>query len=120
MAKGNTSTISLAEFRIDWMAHVPMRALCERWTITRDQVIRLKHVWKLPPRHDRRLRAKPERQSDPTTTQIRDACLKIQATWSDEVRELRKVTKSQPYQVRRIELASDLANEVFQQWMDDE
>lgn len=105
--RGNTATISLTAFRADWMTHVPMRALCERYTISRDQVIRLKHVWELPPRHDRRLRAKPIRQPDPTTTEIQQACLVIQATWSDEVREERMVTKSQPFTVKRIPLDSE-------------
>jgi hypothetical protein len=76
--RGNTATISVAAFKADWATHMPMRALCERWTITRDQVIRLAEVWTLPRRHDRRLRAKPVRQRDPTTTEIRMACLKIQ------------------------------------------
>ena len=76
---GNTATISLVSFRADWLTHMPMRVLCERYTITRDQVIRLKHVWELPPRHDRRLRAKPERQRDPTPSEIRAACTALRA-----------------------------------------
>jgi hypothetical protein len=77
--RGNTATISLTAFRADWMTHMPMRALCDRYTISRDQVIRLKHVWELPPRHDRRLRAKPVRQRDPTPTEIRAACTALRA-----------------------------------------
>ena len=110
--RGNTATISLTAFRADWLTHMPMRALCERWTISRDQVIRLKHVWHLPPRHDRRLRAKPVRQRDPTTTEIQQACLLIQATWSEEVREDRRVTKSQPVSLRRIEMTDEARNEL--------
>ncbi len=68
--RGNTATISLTAFRGDWLTHMPMRALCERYTVSRDQVIRLKHHWDLPPRHDRKLRAKPKRAVDPTTTEI--------------------------------------------------
>lgn len=102
--RGSTATISVAAFEADWLTHMPMRALCERYTISRDQVIRLAVVWHLPRRHDRRLRAKPKRVSDPTTTEIRLRCLEIQATWSDEVREDRRVTKSKPVSLRRIEL----------------
>lgn len=105
--RGNTATISLTAFRADWIAHVPMRDLCCRFTITRDQVIRLKHVWQLPPRHDRRLRAKPKRVPDPTTTEIQQRCLEIQATWSDDVRELRRVTKTEHVILRRIPLDDD-------------
>lgn len=113
--RGNTATISLTAFRADWLTHMPMRALCERWTISRDQVIRLKHVWQLPPRHDRRLRAKPVRQPDPTPREIAQACREIQATWSEEVREDRKVTKSQPVTMRRIELTDEAWNELDNQ-----
>jgi hypothetical protein len=105
--RGVTATISLTAFRADWMTHMPMRALCERWTISRDQVIRLAVVWDLPRRHDRKLRAKPVRQRDPTTTEIRQACIQIQATWSDDVREDRRVTKTQLVSLRRIPLDSE-------------
>ena len=110
--RGITSTISVAAFHADWMTHMPMRALCERWTISRDQVIRLAVVWELPRRHDRKLRSKPVRQRDPTTTEIQQACIRIQATWSDDVREDRRVTKSQPFSLKRIPLDSDARSHV--------
>jgi hypothetical protein len=104
--RGITSTISVAAFHADWMTHMPMRALCERWTISRDQVIRLAVVWQLPRRHDRKLRAKPIRQRDPTTTEIQQACIRIQATWSKDVEEERRVVKSQVFSMKRIPLDS--------------
>jgi hypothetical protein len=104
--RGITSTISVAAFHADWMTHMPMRALCERWTISRDQVIRLAVVWELPRRHDRKLRAKPVRQRDPTTTEIQQACIRIQATWSKDVEEERRVVKSQAFSIKRIPLDS--------------
>jgi hypothetical protein len=104
--RGITSTISVAAFHADWMTHMPMRALCERWTISRDQVIRLAVVWELPRRHDRKLRAKPVRQRDPTTTEIQQACIRIQATWSKDVEEDRRVEKSQAFSMKRIPLDS--------------
>lgn len=104
--QGNTATISVSAFRADWMQHVPMRDLCERYTVTRDQVIRLKFVWNLPPRHDRRLRAKT-RYVDPTPEEIAEACKRIQATWTDEVRLQRIVAKVQHVSVMRIELHGD-------------
>jgi hypothetical protein len=104
--RGITSTISVAAFHADWMTHMPMRALCERWTISRDQVIRLAVVWELPRRHDRKLRAKPVRQRDPTTTEIQQACIRIQATWSKDVEEDRRVEKHQAFSMKRIPLDS--------------
>lgn len=107
MARGVTATISLTAFRADWLTHMPMRQLCQRYTISRDQVIRLKHVWHLPPRHDRRLRQKPARVPDPTPREIQQACREIQATWNEEVREERCVYKRQPVALRRIELTEE-------------
>jgi hypothetical protein len=113
MMAGSTATISVAAFRADWMTHMPMRALCQRWTITRDQVIRLKHVWDLPPRHDRRLRAKPVRQRDPTPREIAQAKREIQAGWTEEIREDRRVIKSAPVTLQRIDM-NDEAREAFE------
>lgn len=105
--RGSTATISLTAFRTDWMKHLPMRELCCRYTISRDQVIRLKHHWDLPPRHDRKLRAKPKRALDPTTTEIQRLCLEIQDTWTEDVREQRRVIKTQHVSLMRIELDDD-------------
>lgn len=115
---GSTATISLTAFRADWVAHIPMRALCVRWTITRDQVIRLKHVWQLPPRHDRRLRAKPVRQPDPTPEEIAAYCLEIQTGWDADTREHRSVYKTQHVHMRRIDL-TDEAREALSEQADD-
>jgi hypothetical protein len=110
--RGITATIGMASFHADWMTHMPMRALCERWTISRDQVIRLAVVWQLPRRHDRKLRAKPIRQRDPTTTEIQEACLRIQMTWDDSTRVDRKVTKTSSFSLKRIPLDSDARSHV--------
>jgi hypothetical protein len=53
MPAGSTATISVESFRIQWDAGVPMCVLCATWSITKDQIIRLKDVWSLPLRHDR-------------------------------------------------------------------
>lgn len=92
---GTTATISVEQFRADWCDHTPIVQLCEMYSITKDQVIRLRDAWSLPKRHDRRLRSKPERQRDPTPEQIEAACLRIQATWDDRTREARAVYKTQ-------------------------
>lgn len=104
---GVTATISLQAFRADWDSHMPYAALCVRYTVTRDQIIRLRNIWGLKPRTDCRLRYKPKRseQKDPTTRQIRAACLRIQATWDDEIREQRRVQKLDGVQPRMIRLA---------------
>lgn len=105
MAAGNTATISIEAFRADWLDHTPIVQLCSMYSITKDQVIRLRVAWGLPARHDRKLRAKPKRQVDPSPLEIEEACLKIQATWDDRTREMRAVQKSQHVTLRRISFA---------------
>jgi len=115
MAAGNTATISVEQFRADWIDHAPIVQLCETYSITKDQVIRLRDVWALPLRHDRKLRAKPKRQRDPTQAEIEAACLRIQATWDERTREFRAVHKTQHATVRQINL-----NDVDTPWQEDE
>ena len=105
--RGNTATISLTAFHADWMTHIPMRALCERWTISRDQVIRLAEVWDLPRRHDRKLRARQIRQRDPTPREIARMSKEIQATWSEDKREDHRVVKTQHVTLHRLELSEE-------------
>ena len=112
---GNTATIDVCQFRADWDSHVPMRVLCERYDITRDQVIRLKVVWQLPPRHDRKLRYKPKRRDivDPTPAEIRARCAEIQARWDETTRNARLVQKPQAYTPPRVVVEPDV-----QEWVD--
>ena len=113
---GVTATISVTAFRADWSTHMPISALCERWTITKDQVLRLRDVWHLPLRNDRRLRFKPKRSEmrDPTPREIKQACKEIQAKWDARTREERAVIKTQTVHLRRIELTGE-ALDAYQQ-----
>lgn len=113
---GVTATISVTAFRADWATHMPISALCERWTITKDQVLRLRDVWHLPLRNDRRLRFKPKRSEmrDPTPREIVQACKEIQAKWDERTREERAVLKTQHVNLRRIELTGE-ALDAYQQ-----
>ena len=112
MAAGNTATISIEQFRADWCDHKPIVQLCEMYSITKDQVIRLRDVWSLPLRNDRRLRSKPERQRDPAPHEIEAACLRIQATWDDRTRELRAVYKTEHVHLRRISVDGDILGQL--------
>jgi len=107
---GSTATIDLRTLRIQWDSHSSMAAICSFWTITKDQLVRLKGVVPLAPRHDRRLRYKPKRSEyrDPTPEEIRLGCIEIQARWDARTREERAVTKRQAVQLRRIETSDDV------------
>lgn len=118
---GVTATISMVAFRADWNTHMPISALCERWTITKDQVLRLRDVWHLPLRNDRRLRYKPKRSEyrDPTPAEIKAACRAIQERWDDRTREDRAVQKTQRVTLRQVEMTPE-AWEAFQNLCGDE
>jgi hypothetical protein len=85
-----------------------MRELAQRYTITRDQVIRLAVVWNLPRRHDRSKRARGEPMRDPSLAEIARACLEIQSTWDERTREMRRVTKTQHVSFRPIDFGDDV------------
>jgi hypothetical protein len=120
---GNTATIDVARFRADWEAHVPIRALCISYTVSRDQVTRLKFVWGLPPRHDRALRWKPgreDREPDPDADEVAaseasldlapwvaDQVTAIHATWTDRTWEERRVQKTPEFKVARCEVPEE-------------
>lgn len=120
---GNTATIDIAQFRADWAAHVPIRALCISYTVSRDQVTRLKFVWNLPPRHDRSLRWKPgpeDREPDPDAAElaaseasldlapwVADQVTNAHATWTDREWEERRVEKTHHVTMARIEMPEE-------------
>lgn len=103
-----TATINVVQFRADWQSHMPISSLCQRYTITKDQVIRLRDFWELPLRNDRRLRFKPARGEmvDPTPEEIVERCKAIQSTWDDATREARSVVKRQGFSITRIRIAN--------------
>jgi hypothetical protein len=120
---GNTATIDVAQFRSAWASHMPIRQLCVSFTVTRDQVTRLKFVWDLPPRHDRALRWKPgkdDREPDPDADEIAasestldlapwvaDQVTAIHAMWSDRTWEERRVEKTPEFRVARTEVPEE-------------
>jgi hypothetical protein len=118
---GDTSRIDLATLRGQWASHSSYAALCSFWTVTREQIIRLKHVLPLPPRHDRRLRFRPPRNEKPTPEEIaasesslslapmvaaRATCVTSQ--WTDEVRLQRQVTKPTAFRMTPVETPEEL------------
>jgi len=104
-----TSTINVLSFRADWDSHMPIAALCVRYTISKDQVIRLRDLWELPLRNNRRLRYKPARGEtrDPTPSEIEQRCKEVQSRWDDRTRQERSVIKPRPVTLKRIEMTDE-------------
>jgi hypothetical protein len=115
---GITATISIESFRVDWCSHLSMRDLAQRYTITRDQVVRLAVVWGLPRRHDRKLRERGARGRDPTPEEIAAECARFQELWTPHQREQRRVTKSAGYVLPIVQTPDDVRH-FLDDWNDD-
>lgn len=91
---GETATIVVQEFRRDWDTGLPIRDICERWTITKDQFLRLRDLWGLDPRHDHKKRPIVLRgdSRDPTPEEIAGRARQIRAGWSAETELARRVS----------------------------
>ena len=63
--RGDTTAIDVTTLRLQWSSHSSMAAICSFWTISKDQLIRLRDVHALPKRHSRSIRFKPERDNRP-------------------------------------------------------
>ena len=120
---GDTSRVDIETLRVQWNSHSSYAAICEFWTITKDQLVRLRNVLPLPLRHDRRLRCRPERAEKPTAAEVaasesslslapmvaaRATCVTIH--WTEEIRAQRQVTKPKGFEVRPVPMPEELRN----------
>jgi hypothetical protein len=116
---GNTAAIDATTLRVQWNSYLPMGAICQHWTITVHQLVRLRVAWELPPRNDRRRRYKPsrdERLLDPDADElaasessldlapmIAERVTVVQAAWTPTEWTERRATKPEPFRLARIE-----------------
>ncbi len=114
---GDTSRIDIATLKLQWASHSSYAAICSFWSVSRDQVVRLRDVLPLPLRHDRRLRFRPPRSSDKTTPEeiaaseasldlapwVAARATNVSVHWTDEIRAQRQVTKPQAFRLRPVE-----------------
>ena len=125
---GNTAVIDQATLRKQWDSYIPMAAICQYWSVTTDQLVRLRSAWNLPPRLDRKRRYKPgraERMLDPTPEELaasenslalapmvaaRATCESV--LWTDEVRDQRQAVQPTPFRLARIEVPGELVDEL--------
>lgn len=119
--RGDTSRIDIATLKVQWASHSSYASLCTFWTVTRDQLVRLRDVVPLPPRHDRRLRYKPPRPEKPTPEEIAasEASLNLapmvaaratveSSLWTEEVRALRQVRKPAAFRLAQVDVPDEL------------
>jgi hypothetical protein len=122
---GNTATINRVALSEQWISYLPMAAICQHWTITKDQLVRLRNVWELPLRLDRRRRHKPSREErlilDPDNDElaaseasldlaplVAERVTAVQAMWSEAIRAERQVVKPTAFRLARIEVPEEM------------
>lgn len=118
---GDTATICVATLRVQWASHSSYAAICTHWTITKDQLVRLRNVLPLPLRLDRRKRYRPNGTAwalTPEEIEASEASLNlaplvaarttcVTVNWTDDVRASRQVQKPQPFRVAEVELPDE-------------
>ena len=108
MRRGKTNNVDKEKFCADWMSHMAIAELCVLHGISKDQVIRLRDVWELPKRHDRRLRARPKKTRDPTPAEIKELCKEIQETWDDKTERERRGFVGNLWDVPILDVSEDI------------
>jgi hypothetical protein len=121
---GDTARIDLQTLRIQWASHSSYAQICAFWTVTRDQIIRLRTVLPLPARHDRKLRHRPARGNGPTPEELAasEASLSLapmvaaraaieQAKWDERTRAERQVQKPALWRVQEAAESEDVAED---------
>lgn len=88
MIKFNPAQIEA--FTGDWASGLMIAEICQRHTLSRDQVIRLRIRLELPPRLDRRARRTKQEQETPTKEEIERRAAEIRAGWSADVERKRR------------------------------
>lgn len=122
---GDTSRVCIETLKVQWGSHSSYAAICSFWTITKDQLVRLRNVVPLPLRNDRRLRFRPNGYERPTPEEIAasEASLDLapmvaaratneSALWTDEIRLQRQVTKPTMFRMEPVQTPEELREAV--------
>lgn len=86
-------------FKSDWSEGLMISEICQRHTLSRDQVVRLRVSLELLPRMDRGRRRRPASET-PTKAEIAQRAAEIQAKWSPEIeRKRRGIADEERYEI---------------------
>lgn len=101
MKKPHTfQTVQITAFTDDWHDGLLISEICQRHTLSRDQVVRLRIRLDLAPRLDCRKRKRPPEVETPTREEIAERSAEIRAGWTPEVeRRRRGLDEENPYEI---------------------
>lgn len=96
---GRRPEANTALFRADWQDGLLIAEICQRHTLTKDQVVRLRISLSLPPRLDRSTRRRLTVEPTPTETEIAKRAAEIRAGWTLETERKRLGFEEKPYEI---------------------
>lgn len=86
----STASVQISLFKTDWHSGLMISDICQRHTLSRDQVVRLRVSLDLPPRMDRGNRGGREPRSVPTPQEIAERSAEVRLKWTPEVERRRR------------------------------
>jgi hypothetical protein len=86
-------------FRVDWHGGLLIAEICQRHTLTKDQVVRLRVSLKLPPRTDRAARRRVGAVPVPDEAEIARRAAEVRAGWTPEIEQKRLGFEEIPYEI---------------------
>ena len=96
---GNTTQVQISLFKADWGDGYLISEICQRHTLTKDQVVRLRVSLELPPRLDRAARLRRCTPPPPTEEEIKERTEKIRSGWDEETERKRRGSIDRPYEI---------------------
>ena len=93
------TAVQVTRFKADWLEGLMISEICQRHTLSRDQVVRLRVSLELPPRMDRGRRRTANRET-PTQQEIAERAVEVRAGWTPEIeRKRRGVAEDEHYEI---------------------
>lgn len=80
----------IVSFKADWSCGLLIADICQRHTLSRDQVVRLRVDLGLPARMDRGRRRRKDQIETPSQEEIQKRCEEIRAKWTPEIERKRR------------------------------
>lgn len=96
---GRRPEANAALFRADWQGGLLIAEICQRHTLTKDQVVRLRISLELPPRLDRSARRRLSVDPVPDEAEIARRAAEVRAGWSHETEMKRLGVEEIPYEI---------------------
>jgi hypothetical protein len=96
---GSTTSVQISLFRADWSNGFLISEICQRHTLTKDQVVRLRVGLELPPRLDRAARLRRHTPPPPTPDQIKERAAAIREGWDEDTERRRRGAIERPYEI---------------------